>query len=131
MEDRLPEDLSVGLHPDPWARELHRTFTAMDRAVDRIVVEGGRDRAGLRACGVRSPISECATGGELYGFSRELDGTAVVLLTDYDTHGRHLNGRLRDLLSASRVVPRWRREVGLLLTQRGHYEIEALNNVFD
>lgn len=115
---------------DPWERELGRLLEEMDRQVGAIIVEGRRDRDALRAAGVSSPIRSCGQCGGLVNFMETVDGDPIAILTDYDEHGRRLNGRFRDLLPGHRVDSRWRRDLGLLLTQRGRYDIESLNNVF-
>lgn len=129
------EDLDVVIPPwltaDPWEREVRQLLVSMDREVDAIVVEGPNDTSALRAGGVETHIAECARCRNLDHFADELAGGPIAILTDFDDHGRRLNGRLRDLLPDHRVESRWRREVGLLLTQRGRYDIESLNNVFE
>ena len=116
---------------DPWERELRELLSRMDRSVNTIVVEGPNDRRGLRAGGVTTTIAECSTGSGIDTLSRKLTDEPIAILTDYDDHGRRLNGQLRDRLPDAAVEPQWRRDLGLLLTQRGRYDIEALRNIFD
>ena len=126
------EDLddAAWLVSDPWEREIRELLDEMDAGIDTIVVEGPRDTAALRGGGVTSPIAECARCQNLHRFTDRLDDDQIAILTDFDEHGRHLNGRLRELLPDRHVESRWRRDLGLLLTQRGRYDIESLNNVF-
>ncbi len=119
------------LHPDPWVRSIRELVTDMDATVPTVVVEGKRDRQGLERAGYTGTVRQCSDASGIVPFADSLEGTPVAILTDYDGAGRQLNGRLRELLPARRVDPYWRRELGLLLTQRGRYDIEALNNVFD
>lgn len=125
--DELPDFLAG----DPWERELRQLLEEMDRDVEAVVVEGPRDRTALRTAGVDSAVYECSPGPDLVTFARSLQGDPITILTDYDQAGKRLNGRLRDLLPESRIETRWRQEIGLLLTQRGRYDIEALSNVFE
>ena len=126
LEDRLPPSIAT----DPWERALREVLDGMDREVAQIVVEGPNDRQALRKAGLDSPIEECSQTAGLTGFADQLTGDPIAILTDFDDAGRRLNGRLRDVLPDARVATHWRREVGLVLTQHGHYEIESLNNVF-
>ena len=116
---------------DPWERAVREVLERMDAEVSTVVVEGPRDRAALRTAGVESPIRTCAQSDGLVPFAASLPDGPIAILTDYDTAGRQLNGRLRELVHDGRVESRWRRELGLLLTQRGRYDVESLNNVFD
>lgn len=130
-EDRISDDRLPGwLATDPWERALRDLLERMDATIDTIVVEGPRDEAALRKAGVETAIHTCSHSAGLVRFARSLPGQHIAILTDYDEPGRRLNGRLRDLLPDGRVDPRWRRDLGLLLTQRGRYDIESLNNVF-
>lgn len=124
------DDLPVWIAGDPWERQIRELLDRMDREVDAVVVEGPNDKAALREGGVTVPVFECSSSSGLDTFARRLPGQTIVILTDYDTHGRRLNGQLRDLLSDARIESRWRRDLGLLLTKRGRYDIESLNNVF-
>lgn len=116
---------------DPWERELWEVLRRMDRAVEAVIVEGPNDRQALRTGGVTVSIHECSSGSGVDGCCRSITDGPVAILTDYDDHGRRLNGELRDRLPDAVVEPRWRRDLGLLLTQRGRYDVESLNNVFD
>ena len=115
---------------DPWERKLRELLVRMDRSVEVVIVEGPNDRSALRSGGVTVDIHECSTGRGVAGCARTITGGPVAILTDYDDHGRRLNGELRDLLPDAAVAPHWRQELGLLLTSRGRYDIESLNNVF-
>ncbi len=126
LDERMPETLAA----DPWERELRHLLDRMDERVGTVIVEGPRDQDGLRAAGVTAPIRACGNCEGLMSFVETIEGSPIAILTDFDDHGRHLNGRFRDLLPDHRVEPRWRRDLGLLLTQRGRYDIESLNNVF-
>ena len=114
-----------------WEREVRGLLAAMDRAVATIVVEGKRDEQALEKLGVNTQIVACAQAIDLLELARSIDGEPIAILTDYDAHGRDLNGTLREYLPDGRVDPRWRRELGLLLTQQGHYDIESLNGISD
>lgn len=114
-----------------WEREVRALIAEMDRTVATVVVEGKRDEQALRDLGVETPIVACARTAGLLEVSRSIDGEPIAILTDYDEHGRKLNGKLRDYLPDGRVESRWRRELGLLLTQRGHYDVESLNGIAD
>lgn len=126
--DRLPPSVRA---TDPWEREVRSLLRDMDRDVEAVIVEGPNDCSALRAGGVTVPIYECATSAGIVDFAAGITASPVVILTDFDHEGRALNGQLRDLLRPAQVASRWRRDLGLLLTQRGHYDIESLNNVFD
>lgn len=126
VEDRLPDWLSG----DPWERDVRKLLARMNRRVETVIVEGPNDRAALRTAGVDARIRTCSQTDGLVDFAASLEGAPIAILTDYDDPGRRLNGRLRHLLPDGRVDPCWRRDLGLLLTQRGRYDIESLNNVF-
>lgn len=127
LDDVLPPSLWL----DPWEREILDILERMDESVDAVVVEGPNDTEALRRAGVETKILECTRCSRLYRVSDRLSWHSVAILTDFDEHGRHLNGRLRELLSDRDVELRWRRELGLVLTQRGRYDIESLQNVFE
>lgn len=98
--------------------------------VDAAIVEGPRDEAGLRRAGFERPIHTCATSTGLVAFVSSIPEQQVVILTDFDSAGRALNARLRELLPDSRVHTEWRREIGYRLTTHGRRDIESLNNLF-
>lgn len=129
--DDLDDEIPTRVLYDPWEQALHELLMEMDQRVDVIVVEGKRDREALRSAGIESPIKPCAHATTLDRCISELEGESIAILTDFDEHGKRLNGRFRDRLPDDRVEPRWRRELGLILTQRGRYDIESLNNIFD
>lgn len=112
-----------------WEREIRAVLAEMDRTVTVVIVEGKRDRCALERLGVETPILTCAQSAGLLAFAQSIDGGPVAILTDFDDHGRRLNGQLREYLPDAHVEVRWRRTLGLLLTQRGHYDIEALNGI--
>lgn len=128
IEERMPPTVRDA---DAWERELRELLAAMDRAVGAVIVEGPNDEAALRAAGITAPIYQCSTATGLYAMSAAITESPIVILTDYDDAGRSLNGRLRKLLPEADVAPNWRRDFGLLLTQKGRYDVESLNNVFD
>lgn len=125
--DQAPPSWALG---DQWRRDLHELLQRMDRDVEAIIVEGPNDRQALRDTGVTTSIHMCSRSNGLVGFATSVDADSIAILTDYDDHGRGLNGKLRELLPDAHVASRWRRELGLHLTQRGHYDIESINNVF-
>lgn len=130
MRESDPNDLPFTVSGDPWSTAIRDFIAEMDRSVAVAIVEGERDRMGLERAGFTGEIRECATAQGLRPFAASIEGDPIAILTDYDSPGRDLNGKLRDLLPDRRVDAYWRRELGLLLTKRGHYDIEALNNVF-
>ena len=117
-------------YPDPWVQSVHTLIREMDQSVEIVIVEGKRDQAGLEAAGYTGSIIQCSNTAGIVPFAHQLDEEPIAILTDYDPAGRELNGKLRELIPARKVDAYWRRELGLLLTQRGRYEIEALNNIF-
>lgn len=129
-DDPLGDDVPDWLTGGPWHRDLRELLQRMDRQVDAVVVEGPNDEAALRRVGVETPIHTCSQTNGLAGFASSLPGEQIAILTDYDDPGQRLNAKLRAYIPDARVDPRWRRELGLLLTQRGRYDIESLNNVF-
>lgn len=110
--------------------ELRRLVKRMQQDVDAVVVEGPRDREALRSAGFEKPVRLCVTADGLVAFARSISEDRVAILTDFDTEGKKLNGRLRDLLAGKRVCTIWRKEFGKLLTERGRRDIESLNNLF-
>lgn len=126
--DRFPIEMRAR---DPWEREVRELLRSMDRDVEAVIVEGPNDATALRTGGVTVPIHHCAMSTGIIEFATGISVEPLAILTDFDQAGRALNGQLRELIPPSQVESRWRRDLGLLLTQRGHYDIESLNNVFD
>lgn len=124
-------DLPPWLSGDPWERELRELLERMDRSVEAVIVEGTNDRKALQNGGVASRIHTCSQTSGLDAFATCLSARSIAILTDYDDPGRRLNAKLREYIPDRHVEPRWRRDLGLLLTKRGRYDIESLNNVFE
>lgn len=111
--------------------EVEQLITDMNNDVDAAIVEGSRDEAGLREAGFEKPIYTCSTTNGLVGFANSIQEQRLTILTDFDTEGKELNARLRELLPGSRVQTIWRKKLGKLLTEHGHRDIESLNNLFN
>lgn len=106
----------------------------VDRDVDAAVVEGGNDRAALRKAGFTGDIYTCAedSNGVIAVARRVTDeNDAVTLLTDFDSAGKSLHGKLRDAIPARIVHGIWRQKLGALLGSNGHRDIESINNIMD
>lgn len=71
-----------------------------------ILVEGERDRASLRALGIRGPVVLVHRGHRLSGVAQELaaQGRRVIILTDWDVEGGHLAQRLHEFLDAGALA---------------------------
>lgn len=102
----------------------------MNAELDAVIVEGERDRRAVRAAGFEGRILTFSNSAGVLPFVETVDGLRVTILTDYDREGRRINAKLRTHLSDRDVEPRWRRELGRLLTERGRYDVESMNNLF-
>lgn len=102
----------------------------MNAELDAVIVEGERDRRAVRAAGFEGRILTFSESAGVHPFLETVEGLRVTILTDYDREGRRINARLRTHLSDRYVEPRWRRELGRLLTQQGRYDVESMNNLF-
>ncbi|MDY6765811.1 MAG: hypothetical protein SVW77_00430 [Candidatus Nanohaloarchaea archaeon] len=106
----------------------------MDEDVDAAIVEGGRDRTALERAGFTGDIYTCCENTDgIVGLARRIAAhhSAVAVLTDFDTAGKELHGKLRDALPARQVHGIWRQKLAELLAVNGHRDIESINNILD
>lgn len=111
-----------------YRERLKRLLKAIDRDTDVILVEGTSDTAVLRKMGCSSDIEEIA--------DRQVDVVAaeiselyetVVVLTDFDTHGKKQAANVSRLLDKEcDVFYSYRKRFGRLLTERGRRCIEDI-----
>lgn len=114
---------------DFYHREQLRDLVhRIDRDADAVVVEGRHDKEVLEhlglsvrvfTCAGRIPTEFCNTVGRV--------SSHVVMLTDFDSHGKELNREMSRMLSEKTdVMHAYREEFGALLTSKGRHCIEDI-----
>ncbi|MDY6768624.1 MAG: hypothetical protein SVW02_00775, partial [Candidatus Nanohaloarchaea archaeon] len=85
----------------------------MDRDVDAAIVEGSNDQEALEKAGFTGAIYTCSenTNG-VVSLARTVsrENTAVSILTDYDSEGSDLCGKLRDAIPDGQLHGIWRKK---------------------
>jgi len=122
-------------HPDTdyiYREKLRALVTKMDTDVDAIIVEGESDKRVLRQLGMETRIFTC--GGrnpELFCEDVSRVSRKVVILTDFDTHGKELNREFCQLLEGETdVLNSYRRDFGKLLTSEDRHCVEDIRPLF-
>lgn len=115
-----------------YREQLRKLAGRIDRDVDAIIVEGKSDEHALRQLGVgirvfkfggRGVDEFCETVGRV--------SERVVILTDFDRHGKELNKEMQSLLvEETDVLASYRRDFGKLLTSKDRYCIEDITPLF-
>jgi len=115
-----------------YREKLRKLAQKIDNDVDAIIVEGKSDKRILRKLGVEGHIFTC--GGkvpELFCDDVARVSNKIVILTDFDEHGKELNKEFRQLLSSDvDILSSYRKQFGKLLTSRDRYCIEDLRPLF-
>ncbi len=110
--------------------ELESVIEELNESVDAIIVEGARDKKGLRALGITTTILMCSRTPDT-AFIDELRSNykRVVILTDYDRAGKRFNKRLTTRLEHEgiKVENAFRSKIGRILGLRGMKDIESVN----
>jgi 5S rRNA maturation endonuclease (ribonuclease M5) len=98
----------------------------IDREVDAAIVEGFSDRRVLEALGFESRIFECAERS-IEDLTEDVGRFAerVVILTDFDSHGKQQNRELQHALQGrTDVIRSARKSFGRQLTSTGRIDVE-------
>lgn len=104
--------------------------------VDIVIVEGLRDIKALKKLGYKGNIVSCQDAGvNNYEFISRIVklNDSILILTDYDKEGLHLNSLFTQLLEQKDVKVEYglRRKIGRLTASLGIYAIEDLDNTLD
>lgn len=113
-------------------KELESLTQKLNRDLDAIVVEGFSDRRAMRKLGFEGKIFESAERDlELLTEDIERGADRVAVLTDFDSHGKEENRKLRQLLQDKvDVMSSARKEFGKQLTSEGRMAIEDVRPLF-
>jgi 5S rRNA maturation endonuclease (ribonuclease M5) len=110
--------------------ELESVIEELNESVDAIIVEGVRDKKGLRELGITKEILMCSTKPDT-AFIDDLRSRykRVAILTDYDRAGKRFNKRLIARLERDgvKVETTFRSRIGQILGLRGMRDIESVN----
>ncbi len=110
--------------------ELESVIEELNESVDAIIVEGARDKKGLRELGITKAILMCSTKPDT-AFIDDLRSRykRVAILTDYDRAGKRFNKRLTVRLEheSIKVETKFRSKIGRILGLRGMRDIESVN----
>lgn len=113
-------------------KQLESIVERLNRDLDAVVVEGFSDRRAMRKLGFEKKIFESAERElELLAEDIERGADRVAILTDFDSHGKEENRKLRQLLQDRvDVVNSARAEFGKQLTGEGRMAIEDVAPLF-
>ena len=110
--------------------ELESVIEELNESLDAIIVEGARDKKGLRELGITKAILMCSTKPDT-AFIDDLRSRykRVAILTDYDRAGKRFNKRLTVRLEheSIKVETKFRSKIGRILGLRGMRDIESVN----
>jgi len=115
-----------------YREEMIELLQQADQDADAVIVEGVADKEVLERCGVESRVFTCG-GKEPEAFAETVGRghERVVILTDFDAHGKELNERFRHLLREDvHILSAHRRDIGAHLTETGRHCIEDLGPLF-
>lgn len=114
-------------------KELESVVEKLNRDLDAIIVEGFSDRRAMRKLGFEGKIFESAERDlELLAEDIERGAERVGILTDFDSHGKEENRKLRQLLQERvDVFSSARREFGKQLTGEGRMAVEDMEPLFE
>lgn len=114
-------------------KQLEKIVQKISRDVDAAVVEGYSDRKALQRLGFEGRIfqsAERATEDLVEDVSRA--SKTVVVLTDFDSHGKQQNRELAHELNSEMTVDfSARKQFGRVLTSQGRRDIEDVRPLFD
>ena len=114
-------------------KRLESAATKIGRDADAVVVEGFSDRRVMRMLGFEGKIFESAerTHEDL---SEDIERGAerIVILTDFDSHGKQQNKQIRQRLTGKvDVLSSARKQFGKALTSGGRMAIEDAAPLFE
>ena len=114
-------------------KNLERIVQRIDRDAEAVVVEGFSDRKALRNLGFTGRIFESAERNlELLAEDIGRSTETVAILTDFDSHGKEQNNRLRHLLQEDAdVLVSAREQFGSQLTSEGRMAVEDVRPLFE
>jgi 5S rRNA maturation endonuclease (ribonuclease M5) len=114
-------------------KRLERVVEKLDRDLDSIIVEGFSDKKVMQKLGFSGKIflsAERTIEDLVEDVERGSERTAV--LTDFDSHGKEENEKIRhELQGRVKNSISSRREFGKHLTARGRHAIEDVRPLFD
>lgn len=113
-------------------KRLESLTETLNREVDAIIVEGFSDKIVMQRLGFQKKIFLCAERElELLAEDVERGADRVAILTDFDSHGKEENAKLRRLLQERvDVFCSLRRDFGKQLTSEGRMAIEDVRPLF-
>jgi 5S rRNA maturation endonuclease (ribonuclease M5) len=113
-------------------QKLVEVTDKLDRDLDAVIVEGFCDKQVMRKLGFEGKIFLSAERKlELLAEDVERGAEKIAILTDFDTHGKEENRKLRQLLQDKvDVFNSAREEFGSQLTSTGRRTIEDIEPLF-
>jgi 5S rRNA maturation endonuclease (ribonuclease M5) len=113
-------------------QKLIEVTDKLDRDLDAVIVEGFCDKQVMRKLGFEGKIFLSAQRKlELLAEDVERGAEKIAILTDFDTHGKEENRKLRQLLQDKvDVFNSAREEFGSQLTSTGRRTIEDIEPLF-
>lgn len=113
-------------------KELELIVEKFNRDLDAVVVEGFSDRRVMEKLGFKGKIFMSAERNlEMLAEDIERGADRVGILTDFDSHGKEENRKIRQLLQDKvDVVNSARREFGRQMTGEGRMAIEDIEPLF-
>jgi 5S rRNA maturation endonuclease (ribonuclease M5) len=113
-------------------QKLIEVTDKLDRDLDAVIVEGFCDKQVMRKLGFEGKIFLSAERKlELLAEDVERGAEKIAILTDFDTHGKEENRKLRQLLQDKvDVFNSAREEFGSQLTSTGRRTIEDIEPLF-
>lgn len=114
-------------------KQLERKIQQISNDVDAAIVEGYSDRRALQKLGFEGRIFQSAerTTEDLAEDVARASKT-VVILTDFDSHGKEQNKEISQELNSMMTVDfAARKQFGKILTSQGRRDIEDVRPLFD
>lgn len=113
-------------------KKLEAVVQRLDRDLDAIIVEGYSDRFFMKKLGFNGKIFESAERSvEDLAEDVKRGADTVGILTDYDSHGKEENRKIRhELQDKVDVVNTAREEFGAQLTSTGRMAVEDVRPLF-
>lgn len=113
-------------------KRLIKATERLERDLDAIIVEGFSDKQVMRELGFEGKIFLSAErNNELLAEDVKRGAERVAVLTDFDSHGKDQNQKIRqELQDKVDVFSSARKEFGLQLTSTGRRAIEDIEPLF-
>ncbi|MDY6778499.1 MAG: hypothetical protein SVU32_07575 [Candidatus Nanohaloarchaea archaeon] len=115
-----------------YRERLRDIVGSIDTDVDAVIVEGRDDMHVLRRLGLSVRVFRCGgRGHEQFCNDVARVSEKVVILTDFDEHGKELNKKFSRMLSGDvDIISSYRRDFGKLLTSQDRYCVEDIRPLF-